>query len=419
MTVIDRLRSAIPGADASPGDAGDAASGDGPGWLRGAVVGVLTALVSVALVVVPTYLAWSSAEPVAGTAGDAVAVGAGLWLLTAGAHVTAGAGTAIALTPLLGLLVLVVLARLGAREAMVRVSLEGPVWWGLLPRRLAATLAAWWVGYAVVVVGTAWLAGTGLLSPVWPTVALPAAGVPLVGAALALRRVVADDHDLLGPRAGALRLPDAVRRGLAPGLSGLLALLGVGTAFVLAAVALSWDGVRAVHDGLAAGGAGSVLLVVVQAGMLPNLGLWATSFLAGPGFQVVDGAVISWGGAHSGLLPMVPVLAALPQPGPFPAVVAVLAPLLLVAVGAYVGRRSLTTVARLARLRTKLAAATAGCATTAVAAGLLDAVGGGSLGQFRLTSVGAPALTLTLSLFGWLLLGAVLAVLRDAWRLRR
>ncbi|HEX6918157.1 MAG TPA: hypothetical protein VF140_08765, partial [Phycicoccus sp.] len=113
MTVIDRLRSALPGADASPGDAGDA-SGGGPGWPRGAVVGVLTALVTVALVVVPAYLAWSSAEPVAGTAGDAVAVGAGLWLLTAGAHVTAGAGTAIALTPLLGLLVLVVLARLGA-----------------------------------------------------------------------------------------------------------------------------------------------------------------------------------------------------------------------------------------------------------------------------------------------------------------
>ena len=77
------------------------------------------------------------------------------------------------------------------------------------------------------------------------------------------------------------------------------------------------------------------------------------------------------------------------------------------------------TVARLSRLRTKLAVATAGCAVAALGAGLLDAVGGGSAGQFRLASVGAPALGLALCLFGWLLLGAVLAVLRDAWRLRR
>jgi hypothetical protein len=41
------------------------------------------------------------------------------------------------------------------------------------------------------------------------------------------------------------------------------------------------------------------------------------------------------------------------------------------------------------------------------------------LGQFRLASVGAPALMLSLSLFGWLLLGAVIAVLRDVWALRR
>jgi Family of unknown function (DUF6350) len=231
--------------------------------------------------------------------------------------------------------------------------------------------------------------------------------------------VVADEPDVLGPRTGLLRLPDALRRGVAPGLTGLLVIVGIGSALVLAAVGLSWDGVRAVHDGLAAGTTGSVLLVVAQVGMLPNLGLWVVSFLAGPGFQVVDGATVTWSGAESGLLPMVPVLAALPQPGPFPAAVAVVGALVVVGVGALVGARAVRTVARLSRLRTKLAVATAACAVTAGGAGLLDAVGGGSLGQFRLASVGAPALVLTLSLFGWLLAGAVLAVLRDVWRLRR
>lgn len=413
MTVIDRLRAAVPGGDEPTGD-----EADGPGWVRGGLAGLVTGLVSVAVVLGPAFLAWSASEPTAGTAGDAVAVGAGVWLLSAGAHVVDD-GTTLAIAPLLGLGLLVLLARLGAREAMMEVSLEGPFWWGLLPRRLAATLGAWWAGYAAVAVGAAVVATSGPLRPVWATVALPVVVVPLLGAVLALRPVVADDPDVLGPRTEALRLPDPVSRALGPGLLGLLVLLVTGAVLVLAAVALSWGGVRAVHDGLDAGGAGSVLVVLAQVGMLPNLALWVVSFLAGPGFQVVQGASVSWSGAESGLLPMVPVLAALPQPGPFPVAVPVAAVLVLVAVGVLVGRRAVRTVARLSRVRTKLAVATAACAVTALGAGVLDAVGGGSLGQFRLTSVGAPALTLTACLFGWLLLGAVLAVLRDAWTLRR
>ncbi len=412
MTVSDRLRAAVPGAGTASG------TGTGPGWRRGAVVGGLTGLLSMGVVVGPVLAAWSQAVPAAGTAGEALAVGAGLWLLTAGAHVALG-DAVLSLTPLLGLALLVLLARLGAREAMVRVSLEGPSWWGLLPRRLAQVLGAWWAGYAAVVLVAAAVAATGPLRPQWSTVALPAVVLPLLAGGLALRSVVADDPDVLGPRAAVPWVPDAVRRGVGPGLTGLLVLVGLGSALVLAAVGLSWDGVRAVHDGLDAGTAGSTVAVVAQVGMLPNLGLWVVSFLAGPGFQVVQGAGVTWSGAESGLLPMVPALAGLPQPGPFPPAVAVLSALLLVAVGGVVGHRSVHTVARLSRLRTKLAVATAGCAVAALAAGLLDAVGGGSAGQFRLASVGAPALALALCLFGWLLLGAVLAVLRDAWRLRR
>ena len=44
---------------------------------------------------------------------------------------------------------------------------------------------------------------------------------------------------------------------------------------------------------------------------------------------------------------------------------------------------------------------------------------GGSVGQFRLSSVGAPAGWLVLAVLGELLVGAVVVVLRDAWRLRR
>ncbi len=88
-------------------------------------------------------------------------------------------------------------------------------------------------------------------------------------------------------------------------------------------------------------------------------------------------------------------------------------------VGGLVARRALAQVARLSRLRTKLGVALAGCVTTAVVLGALDVLAGGSLGQFRLSGVGAPALRLFVALVAELSVGALVVVLRDAWRLRR
>ena len=52
--------------------------------------------------------------------------------------------------------------------------------------------------------------------------------------------------------------------------------------------------------------------------MLPNLALWAVSFVAGTGFSAVEGASATWTGSRTSLLPMVPAFGALPQPGAFP-----------------------------------------------------------------------------------------------------
>ncbi len=56
---------------------------------------------------------------------------------------------------------------------------------------------------------------------------------------------------------------------------------------------------------------------------------------------------------------------------------------------------------------------------TAVVVVALDLVAGGAAGQFRLSAVGAPDLSLFVALFLELSLGALVAVLRDAWTLRR
>lgn len=413
MTVTDRLRAALPGG----ADAVDGPSRWGPGWRRSGMLGMLTALVSSALVLVPVVLAWRQ-DPLAGSgAGGALGVGASLWLLASGARLTAGAAT-LSLTPLLGLAVVVGLGWLGAREAVVDVSTEGEHWAGMLPRSLAAAVGAWWAGYALVVALAGVVAGTGPFPPELWSMLLPLVVVPGLGVLLVLRAAGRDDPDVLGPRL-ALPLPDVLRRGVGAGLAGAWLLLGLGLLVVVGALVLSWPQVQAIADDLGARGSGAWALDLAQLAVLPNLAVWAVSFLAGPGFSVVDGASVSWGGVEGGLLPMVPVLGAMPQPGGIPALVGVVSFLLVVAVGAWVGKRAVATVARLSRLRTKVVVAFSGCATSALALAVLDGVAGGSLGRFRLADVGAPALELGLVLFAELFLGALAYVLRDAWRLRR
>ena len=416
MTVIDRLRAALPGSD-DPAGEGEGRHEVRSAAGRGVLVGLLTGLASLALVAVPVVLSWLLDPLATGSAWPAVGTGAALWLLVSGAHLTAG-DVVVSLVPLLGLAILVLVARLGVREAMVDVSTDGEHWRGLLPVPLSAALGGWWAGYAVVVAGAVGLTtagpfGVGVLSLVVPLVLVPVAAL-----ALALRPVAAADPDVLGPRLGLSWVPDSVRRGVRPGLLGAGVLLGIGLVLVLLLVASGWSRVAQISAGVGATGFGAAVLVVAQVLSLGNLATWAVSFLAGSGFRVVEGGSVSWSGSDGGLLPMVPLLAALPQPGEFPWFTG-LSVLVVVAVGAFVARRALGEVARLSRLRTKLAVSAAGCLTTALALGALDVVAGGSVGQFRLSAVGVPALSFTAAVFCGLFAGAMVVVLRDAWRLRR
>jgi hypothetical protein len=93
--------------------------------------------------------------------------------------------------------------------------------------------------------------------------------------------------------------------------------------------------------------------------------------------------------------------------------------LLPVAVGAFVGWRSLRAVARLSRERTKLTVVGTSVAVAAGAIGLLDAFGGGALGVARLSDIGAPAGAMTLALLVELGVGAALVLVWDRWKLRR
>jgi hypothetical protein len=192
--------------------------------------------------------------------------------------------------------------------------------------------------------------------------------------------------------------------------------VGAGIVVVLLGLLVHAGRVGHVSSEVGAGGLGVLLLWLGQAVALPNLGIWALSLLAGPGYTLAEGSTVTLGGATGSVLPLVPVYAASPQPGGFPGFV-VLVVLVPVVLGARIGLWALAAVPRLSRTRTKLGVAAGAGGVTALLVGALDVFAGGSLGAFRLSDIGAPALWLVVALAVELVAGALLAVLWDTWRL--
>jgi hypothetical protein len=136
------------------------------------------------------------------------------------------------------------------------------------------------------------------------------------------------------------------------------------------------------------------------------------SFLAGPGFAVGAGSLVTPGASQLGLLPLVPVLGAVPPPGPMPAPLGAVLVLPVLA-GALAG----WTLAR--RSTGSLVEAVCDALTAAAVAALgltvLLAVSGGSAGPGALATVGPSPWRAGLVLAGELAAGAAVA----AWLTHR
>jgi hypothetical protein len=410
MTVMELLR-------------GGTSTQDGGGLhdqLRPLLRGAGAAAASALAFVLPALVVWVATPQAAAPWTSALGLGAGLWLLGGGAHLSLASGT-VSVVPLLFLGLAVAGAAWAAVRAVRAAAEDRTVVHaaGLVHRPLAWSLAAWSLGYAACAALWAVVAVAAGPRPVLATLVLPVVGVPVAAALVALRWLVRGRPELAGPR---LRrphwLPEAVRRGLRPGLEGAAALLVVGAAVCAVMVARHLDGVSHLQGQLAPGVVGGLVLVVAQLLFAPNLALWAVSFMAGTGFSAVAGASATWTGSRTSLLPLVPVYGAMPEPGAFPGWVPLVV-LVPVATGVLVGRRSLRAVARLSTVRTKLVVTATGVVVGAGALGLLDLVGGGALGSRRLAHVGVPAGSLTVALLAELAVGAALVLAGDRWKLRR
>ena len=415
MSVMDLLR----GVPSSTGE-GRALDGKTP-WHRPLLAGAGTALASSLLVVLPALISWVASPKSTVPWTDALGVGASLWLLAGGSWLRAGTSS-IAFVPLLLFAVVVAVATWGAGRTAADAADErapGTHRWGLLPRAVVRALGLWAGGYAVCAGLWAGAAAAAAPRPQVLGLGLPLVVVPAVAVAAAAFRLSSRHPELAGPRWRRPDVvPDFVRRALRPAATGAATMVAVGMALVVLLVVLRFSHVAHLHSELAPGLVGSIVLTLAQVLCLPNVGLWAVSFVAGTGFSVVEGASTTWTGSRSGLMPMVPALGALPDPGAFPGWLPALA-LLPVGVGALIGWRSLRSLALLSTTRTKLLVTGTAVALAAGAVGLLDAVAGGSLGGARLSDIGAPAGPMALALLAEFSLGAALVLVWDRWRLRR
>jgi Family of unknown function (DUF6350) len=410
MSLLDRHRK--PTATMTPRPS--SALAGGPLRWRSALAGGSAALASMSTISLPFVLAWvaSSQSTVEWT--QALSVGSSAWLLANGAHLSSGPA-AISLMPWLLTAIPLAIATVAARRVVRALDDHRPDRFkglGGLRRDVADAGFAFAAAYCAVGLAISLVtAGQPLHASVLGSM-LGSAVVGLVSFLVALALEFRGELGSLAPRLTAAmeaRRSILLRRAIRPGLWGAFAIFAAGLALALVQIVLHLDRIGRLYDTLGADPVGVGVLSLGQATFLPNVALWAASWMAGPGFGFGDGSVITWFSSNPGLLPLIPGLGALPDPGRLPPAMwlSVLVP---VAAGGLVGWRALREVARLSALQVKARTAGMGCVVAALLLTLASELAGGSLGAARLGWVGTPSLEFGVAVLGELLAGAALVV---------
>ncbi|MEO8828171.1 MAG: DUF6350 family protein [Lapillicoccus sp.] len=399
MSVVDRARPTRGGERPLP--VPTTAPPATPWWVPVAA-GALPASGIWLLLALPALILWVVTAHTSVGWLEALGVASAVWFLGQGAPVGVG-DVPVTIAPLgLWLLALVLTARsLGRLLDHTERTAPGTTWPALLLRRVLPGFA---VGYAAVAVLVWLLALAGPARP-HPLGLLVCLVIPVLAASWCLVRRYAEDREA-GPVGSWLdQAPRWLARALVPGVHGGLVLLGTGVLLLVVMLAVRFTTVTGLHAAVGAGVVGGVLLTLGQLLLAPNLAVWGVAWLAGPGFQVAAGSPISLAGATPGLLPLLPVLGALPSDGSWSRwlLALLLVPVLGGVVTAWLACRG---IARLASWRTKLATSVAAAAVAVAGLTLLSWLGSGAVGVDRLSDVGSRPLLVGVALLGELLVGA-------------
>lgn len=287
-------------------------------------------------------------------------------------------------------------------------------------------------GYAVVMVLVAVLARVEGISAsvLWASFA----GVcwPVIAFVVAVQRRFEGGLGRVIPRLGwfwRVDVPDWGKRVVGPAVRGVVVLLAAGVVAVVAAVVVGWQRVEVVNSYVSPGLVGGVLFTVVQLAYALTLATWAVGFAAGPGFSIGEDTLITWGNASVEPVPLVPVLGALPDPGPLPGwmTASVAVPVVvgmcvavwalrsvgsaLPAVGVReAGRAGLAPRSGRGLLLGRLLVVSGAVLLCAVMMGAVGVLTAGSLGNQRLVDVGVSGVAMGATLAAEMLTGAWVVV---------
>ncbi|MBO1756303.1 DUF6350 family protein [Allobranchiibius sp. CTAmp26] len=333
----------------------------------GAVAAVALALV----LLVPSLVAWTADSRSSVSWLSAMSFAGDGWVLAHHGSLRAPAGNVshvVTFAPLIFTAVAVWCARAGAKALLREVEHEGRDagrWWHPVVLFLG--------GYVVAGMLLALLGATGTATPRILTIIPGAIVVAALGFGWALR--AEPESPAYAVCAGWWeRVPDGVRRGVRPACEAALALFAVATLVLVLLVATHTARIGQVNGLLGPGTVGTVVLGLAQLASVPNMVVLISGWTSGASVHVGT-ATISSSAVHTGLLPSVPVLGAIPDPGSFPAWMRVV-PIVVVLAGGLAGGRAAAGLSTLSGLRTKLTAAASAAGLLTVGLSLLVWVAG-------------------------------------------
>jgi hypothetical protein len=200
--------------------------------------------------------------------------------------------------------------------------------------------------------------------------------------------------DLVGGWSRELRA--AVGTALRGGAIAAATVVSVACFIVVVLLVGNYAQIITLYENLHSGALGGLALTIAQIMILPNLVIWAVSWLVGPGFAIGTGSAVSPLGTTLGPLPSIPVLGALPHGDVTFAFVGLLVPVLAGFVAGAVLRGRLSAGLASNRAAWMLAAALGIGVVGGVILGLLAWAASGSIGPGRLQDVGPDPLAVGL-----------------------
>jgi hypothetical protein len=353
-----------------------------PGWVGGALAGVQAALFSLALVLIPVWVAAAAANDATVSWGQSSGAATRMWLMAFGVP-WAVDGVPVTLIPL-GVVALTVMML------------------AQLARRFAA--ATWVAGFATVAAfcGTiglttsfAWAVAEDTSSRVVEAVAWAALlAIPAVGWGLVRQRGAT--------MAWLERVPVAVRGGVRMGVAMTAGVVVLASLVLVVSTFSSRQQFADAVTGLGVDSAGGVAFAFLQTSYAPTLVMWVASWLSGAGFAL-GGVVVSSAQPLPETMPAVPLLWSLPHAS---GGLLAWSPLLMVALGAVI---LVVTRSRIGSGWQPLGAIGVGIAVAATAVGVASSLARGSMGPGTLASVGPQPVVAAVLVGTELALGALVA----------